>query len=191
MFVRGFKNPAEQKEPRLKPYYTHGGISIYHGDCLQVLEGLPEVVDAIVTDPPFAFAGGISNGLSSVADSQFFEYWLSGVFRLLHAVSSPESAWLLWCDWRTASIYDRVLARAAERYDSRSVSQVIVHDREMVGMGSPFRNQTDWIALVRGKKTDFKERIPKNQPNIVRSYTGITESTSFTPARKIQGWRNN
>ena len=37
-------------------------------------------------------------------------------------------------------------------------------------MGRPFRNQTDWIAVIRGKKTDFKERIPNNQPNIIRDY---------------------
>lgn len=35
-----------------KPYYEHAGISIYHGDCRDVL---PELVgvDSVVTDPPY------------------------------------------------------------------------------------------------------------------------------------------
>jgi site-specific DNA-methyltransferase (adenine-specific) len=36
----------------LKPYYDHAGITIYHGDCREVM---PELygVDLIVTDPPY------------------------------------------------------------------------------------------------------------------------------------------
>ena len=35
-----------------KPYYEHGGITIYHGDCREIL---PELVtpDLIITDPPY------------------------------------------------------------------------------------------------------------------------------------------
>jgi DNA modification methylase len=40
----------------------------------------------------------------------------------------------------------------------------------MVGMGSPFRNQLDWIALIKNNKTEFKNRIPVNQPNIINKY---------------------
>jgi DNA modification methylase len=36
------------------PYYDHGGITIYHGDCREVLPGL--VADAVVTDPPYGMA---------------------------------------------------------------------------------------------------------------------------------------
>lgn len=37
-----------------KPYYAHGGITIYHGDCREVLPSLsPDSIDLIVTDPPY------------------------------------------------------------------------------------------------------------------------------------------
>jgi len=36
----------------MKPYYEHGGITIYHGDCRAVLPNLQRV-DAVVTDPPY------------------------------------------------------------------------------------------------------------------------------------------
>lgn len=35
----------------LVPYYEHGGITIYHGDCREVLGGIS--FDAVVTDPPY------------------------------------------------------------------------------------------------------------------------------------------
>jgi site-specific DNA-methyltransferase (adenine-specific) len=36
----------------MKPYYQHGGITIYHGDCRDVLATVGHV-DAVITDPPY------------------------------------------------------------------------------------------------------------------------------------------
>ncbi len=36
----------------MKPYYEHAGITIYHGDCREVLPNLPKV-DLVLTDPPY------------------------------------------------------------------------------------------------------------------------------------------
>lgn len=38
----------------MRPYYDHGGITIYHGDCREVLPTL--AFDAVVTDPPYGLA---------------------------------------------------------------------------------------------------------------------------------------
>lgn len=35
-----------------KPYYEHGGITIYHGDCREILPHL-DPVDLVVTSPPY------------------------------------------------------------------------------------------------------------------------------------------
>jgi site-specific DNA-methyltransferase (adenine-specific) len=41
----------------VKPYYEHGGITIYHGDCREVLPSLADQsVDAVLTDPPYGVA---------------------------------------------------------------------------------------------------------------------------------------
>lgn len=40
----------------MKPYYDHGGITIYHGDCFDVLHNLSGI-GAVVTDPPYSSGG--------------------------------------------------------------------------------------------------------------------------------------
>ncbi len=36
------------------PYYHRNGITVYHGDCLDILPRLPEAsVDFVLTDPPY------------------------------------------------------------------------------------------------------------------------------------------
>ncbi len=38
-----------------KPYYAEAGITIYHGDCRDILPHLPKV-DLVLTDPPYGIA---------------------------------------------------------------------------------------------------------------------------------------
>jgi len=37
----------------MKPYYERAGIQIFHGDCREILPGLPRV-DLVITSPPYA-----------------------------------------------------------------------------------------------------------------------------------------
>ena len=41
----------------MKPYYQQDGITIYHGDCREVLPTLPKV-GLVLTDPPYAIGAG-------------------------------------------------------------------------------------------------------------------------------------
>lgn len=37
----------------MKPYYEHAGITIYHGDCREILPQLPRKDGVIIADPPY------------------------------------------------------------------------------------------------------------------------------------------
>jgi site-specific DNA-methyltransferase (adenine-specific) len=57
----------------MKPYYEHGGITIYHGDCRDVLPSLGPA-DAIVTDPPYGV--GFSRYASHDDDPGAYGAWI-------------------------------------------------------------------------------------------------------------------
>lgn len=65
----------------MKPYYEHGGITIYHGDCRDVLPVLR--IDSIVTDPPYPnnanwFVDAIDSArqvLTSTAVNDVLVFW--------------------------------------------------------------------------------------------------------------------
>lgn len=53
----------------MKPYYDHAGITIFHGDCREVLPTLPKV-DLVLTDPPYGL-GELWNGGGGGAKSSW------------------------------------------------------------------------------------------------------------------------
>lgn len=53
----------------MKPYYEHAGITLYHGDCREVLPSLD--ADALVTDPPYGvMLGDVNNGQAREKNQQ-------------------------------------------------------------------------------------------------------------------------
>ena len=78
-----------------KPYYQRDGITIYHGDCKEILPSLSDI-DAIITDPPYGidhdtkykFTGGVVPGNTYKpihGDKQPFEpnYFLNAYRKVL------------------------------------------------------------------------------------------------------------
>ena len=47
-----------------EPYYEHAGITIYHGDCREILPQLPKV-DLLLTDPPYGINFGKQGSFSA------------------------------------------------------------------------------------------------------------------------------
>ena len=67
-----------------EPYYTSpdGKITIYHGDCIQTMRGLPDnSVDSIVTDPPYEL-GFMGKSWDNTGIANSVEMW-SEAYRVL------------------------------------------------------------------------------------------------------------
>jgi len=143
-------------------------VQLYHGDCLEIMRQIPDgSVDAVITDPPFAFAGGISNGRSAIASTQFFLHWWTDVCKHLDRALKPDGEGFSWCDWKTAAVFAAGF-NLGQRYTWR-VSQMLYHYREMPGQGRPFRSSVDMIAFLRGPKSKAT-RIPNTTHNWISKY---------------------
>ncbi len=76
----------------MKPYYDHNGITIYHGDCREILPTLAEgSVDLVLTDPPYGIAVGaafvharrVHNGSGTFNETEGPYDWLACCFPTL------------------------------------------------------------------------------------------------------------
>jgi site-specific DNA-methyltransferase (adenine-specific) len=59
----------------VKPFYEHGGITIYHGDCRDVLPDVWFGVDLLLTDPPYGVSEACNRkerGRSNLAECNDF-----------------------------------------------------------------------------------------------------------------------
>jgi site-specific DNA-methyltransferase (adenine-specific) len=153
------------------------------GDCLELMKELPSAsIDGIITDPPFAFAGGISNGTSSQVSSQFFDHWWKDICKELLRVLKPNGEGFIWCDWKTAPSISLGFQPTQQTYNYWRVSQMLYHYREMPGQGKPFRSSVDMIAYVRGPESTG-QRIPNTTHNHISKYWYYGKH-EFHPAEK-------
>lgn len=150
----------------MRPYYEHGGVTIYHGDCREVL---PEIsgVGLVVTDPPYMFgmmstmhegkAGGWGDMMNAAS---FYATILRDLRRLL--VNQRGAAWV-FNSWRSFP----VLARAS--FEAQwPVESLLVWDKEWIGPGGPvgLRPSYEFVALFACEGFSIPDR---SQPDIWRS----------------------
>jgi site-specific DNA-methyltransferase (adenine-specific) len=71
----------------VKPYYEHLGITIYHGDCRDILPQL-EPVDLVLTDPPY----GVNK---AEWDREFPKWFIVEAFKASQSVCVMPGLWAL------------------------------------------------------------------------------------------------
>lgn len=156
-------------------------VRVVHGDCLDVLRGLPDgCVDAVVTDPPYAITSEASSSVSRTfrtpREPQFFEAWLRESVREFVRVLKPSGAMWMTLDWRGAMALDETCARLNIREP-----KVGVWDKESIGMGHLLRNSYECFAVV--PMAGF-ERQTASEPDVWRCRWGHGKRTSNHPAEK-------
>jgi site-specific DNA-methyltransferase (adenine-specific) len=71
----------------VRPYYSDGRVTIYHGDCREVLPHLPDdYADLILTDPPYGFR-------KADWDDNFPLWWLNDAARIAPVLGLMPGIW--------------------------------------------------------------------------------------------------
>ena len=96
----------------MKPYYQDEYVTIYHGDCLEILPQLPrQSANIIITDPPYSVGVNSSGKKSSYGDNSLIKPFMRELGRELFAVSTINGALYINTDWRTYPVWWDVLSR--------------------------------------------------------------------------------
>jgi DNA modification methylase len=143
----------------MTPYYEDDAVTIYHGDTLDVLAEMAGVVDAVVTDPPYASGSRTEASKSSsgamlragrFADRpiELDQMTTTGFVWLMRAVGQgcrdllPDGgSFVSFIDWRQWPN----LVGALETCNYR-VQGMVVWDKGSMGLGNGFRAQHELIC---------------------------------------------
>ena len=143
----------------IEPYYEQDGISIFHGDCRQILPLLtPNFINAVITDPPYqSLDVEVSIGTTTqlVGLDQFTgkrlaasdgEKWFKTIpneqlldfLDICQERMVDDGAMYIFADVKTGlAIYPRL-----------KPANVIVWDKMKIGMGYNWRRMHEWIAYI-------------------------------------------
>lgn len=137
----------------IAPYYDHAGITIYHGDCRDILPSLK--ADVVVTDPPFFMPAvhyqsrvryqrswGDTSVLSSFW-SLFLDLCLPVINRTGHLIT--------FCNGDSYPVF------YPEMYRRFDVLKCLVWDKTRVGLGRCWRNQHELAIAGRWETSIFHD----------------------------------
>lgn len=138
--------------------------TLYQGDCLEVMRGLPDAsIDAVITDPPYCSGARTNAGVTNRGGMQRGARWnakpldsdqmtTTGFTWLMREIGREslrvlkDGGWFIsFIDWRQYP----TLYGAIETTNLR-VNNMIVWDKRSFALGNGFRNQHE-LALVASK----------------------------------------
>lgn len=153
-------------------------MNILTGDCVQVMQTLPDVsVDALITDPPYcsgamteagrtaAKSQGLSdNGVKQIGWFVGDNMGTAGLMFLLRSVMleaqrllKPNGSALLFCDWRMVPNIAPAVESCGFRFQN-----MIVWDKGSMGLGTGFRPQHEMILHFTNGSPEYSCRSVSN-----------------------------
>jgi len=133
----------------MKPYYQDDFVTIYQGDCFELMPRL-EGFDAIITDPPYMFGASSVSGTANSKISRFSDllnqsYFYREIITVGRRCLRRDSAIWMFLSWRTLP----VLMKATVEADA-GIESLLVWDKEWIGPGGSvgLRPSYELAALI-------------------------------------------
>jgi DNA modification methylase len=165
----------------MKPYYSHAGIAIYHGDCREVLPEL-DPVDLILTDPPYGvdYDGGTVKREKLAGDKNPLLY--APVLKLLQAKCKFDAALYIFYADGDAAVLAAVLAAGFE------VRNTLIWNKQMAQFGAlsaQYKQKHEPFLYCHHKKNSPRWFGPTNEVTVWDFDREV--SNDFHPTQKPVG----
>ena len=139
----------------MTPYYEHGGITIYHGDCREILPQLSDRVDVVLTDPPFFmpathYQSRVQYQRAWSDTSILATFWavvIDGCLPMLKRTGH----FITFCNGESYPVF------YPEMYRRFDFLKRLVWDKGHVGLGRVWRNQHELAIAGRWSSSEFNE----------------------------------
>lgn len=130
------------------PYYRDERVTLYHGDCRDVLPVLKrDSIDVVLTDPPFFMPATHYQSRNTVqrswGDTSILAMFWATVLDHLLPTLRHSGHLLAFCNGDSYPVF------YPETYRRFDAVRSLVWDKGRIGMGSPWRNQHELVIAAR------------------------------------------
>ena len=184
----------------MTPYYERDGITIYHGDVFDVIDGV-ESFDALITDPPYSSGGTFrsdraqdlrkyGNGQAFVGylhgdnrDQRTFHLWMCEWLRRIYNKMADDGEVCIFTDWRQLPTVSDALQIAGyiwkgigvwDKVNGRILRSQFAADIELVAHGRKGAGgQQDYFprGVYRQMLVNGKDKVhPSEKPTAVMQW---------------------
>lgn len=158
----------------MKPYYSHAGIEIFHGDCRDALPQLG-TVDMVLTDPPYNEVNRESAGLRNLDRGSADSACVDIPILAAHFSSKVSGSIYVWCGTEQVSQWKKELLDTGF-----SVRQGIWHKSNP----SPMNGEHIWLSAIENCVFGKKPSATFNQFCAAPVWHGPTEPDIEHPCAK-------
>jgi site-specific DNA-methyltransferase (adenine-specific) len=166
----------------IEPYYDADGVTLYHGDALELLPTIKTAtVTAVVTDPPYVIgavsAGNMASKSGGWTDMMNSALWFTAWYREVDRVLKRRGSFWTFCNWRSLPVVMRAAIDAG-----LPITSLGVWDKEWIGPGGSqgLRPSYELFALLAGPDFAVPDR---GVPDIWRCRVGSYKEHGH-PAQK-------
>lgn len=153
----------------MKPYYDQAGITIYHGDCRDILHAL-SLVDLVITDPPYGIS--FQSNYRKIKHAEIHGDDALPIGRINQSISMAKRAAYVFCRWENLAAMPK----------PRSVLVWVKNNWSMGDLKHEHGRQWEAICFYPAVDHEFVKRIPDV---ILADRTGNNEHPTEKPVSLI------